>query len=84
MSRWRSSNIDEMVLAAFTKKGPLPPKEEAHWRVLRVASFVTVYEAFVGMEPYGDFFRQIFSGRALLVGKLPRTAPMRGFSLVAA
>ena len=30
MSSWRSSNIDEMVLAAFVEKGPLPPKEEGH------------------------------------------------------
>jgi len=44
-----------MVLAAFVEKGPLPSKEEAHWRVPHVASFVIVYEAFVGMEPYGDF-----------------------------
>ena len=84
MSSWRSSNIDEMVLAAFAKKGPLPPNGEAHWRVLRVAGFVAVCKAFVGIEPYVGFFQRIFSGRALLVGKLPRTAPMRGFSLVAA
>ena len=45
-----------MVLAAFTEKGPLPPKEEAHWRVLRVIGFVLAYEAFIGMEPYGDLF----------------------------
>ena len=72
MSSWRSSNIDEMVLAAFTKKGPLPPKEEAHWRVLRVASFVTVYEAFVGMEPYVGFFWRIFSGASLVSGEAVR------------
>ena len=46
-----------MVLATFTEKGPLPPKEEAHWRVLSVVGFVVVREAFVGMELYGDFFR---------------------------
>ena len=46
-----------MVLAAFAEKGPLPPKDEAHWRVLHVTGFVTIYEGFVGMEPYGDFFR---------------------------
>ena len=84
MLSWRSSNIDEMVLSAFAEKRPPLPKEEVHWRVLSVVGFSVVREAFVGMEPYGDFFRQIFSGRALLVGKLPRTAPMRGFSLVAA
>ena len=50
-----------MVLATFAEKGPLLPKEEAHWRVLHVAGFVTVCEAFVRMEPYGDFFRRIFS-----------------------
>ena len=45
-----------MVLAAFAKKGPLLSKEEAHWRVLSVVDFVIVREAFVKMEPYGDFF----------------------------
>ena len=30
MSSWRSSNVDEMVLAAFAEKGPLPLKEEVH------------------------------------------------------
>ena len=54
MSSWRSSNVDEMVLAAFAEKGPLPPKE-GHWRVLHVTGFVTICEAFVGMEPYIDF-----------------------------
>ena len=57
MSNWRSSNIDEMVLAAFAEKGPLPPKEEAHWRVLSIVDFAVVREAFVGMEPYGKLFR---------------------------
>ena len=46
-----------MVLATFAEKGLLSLKEEAHWKVLHVAGFVVVYEAFVGMEPYGDFFR---------------------------
>ena len=45
-----------MVLATFIEKGLLPLKEEAHWRVLHVAGFVTVSEAFIGMEPYADFF----------------------------
>ena len=84
MSSWRSSNIDEMVLATLAEKGPLLPKEEAHWRVLHVVGFVTVCEAFVGMEPYVDFFWRIFSRRALLVGKPPRTVPMGGFALPAA
>ena len=76
MSSWRSSNVDQMVLATFAEKGQLPPKEETHWRVLYVAGFVAVYEAFVRMEPYVDFFRQIFFGQALSVGKPPRTASM--------
>ena len=46
-----------MVLAAFAEKGLLLPKEEAHWRVLSVVGSVSVREAFVGMEPYGDLFR---------------------------
>ena len=45
-----------MVLVAFAEKGLLPPKEVAHWRVLHVTGFVTVCEAFVGMEPYGNLF----------------------------
>ena len=57
MSSWRSSNVDEMVLAAFVEKGLLLLKEEAHWRVLSVVGFVIVREAFIGMEPYGDLFR---------------------------
>ena len=84
MSSWQSSNVDEMVLAAFAEKGPLPPKEEAHWKVLHVLGSVAVCEAFVRMEPYGDFFRRIFSGQALSVGQPPRTAPMGGFALPAA
>ena len=43
-----------MVLAAFAEKGPLPPKEEAYWRVLSVVGFVIVREAFVRMESYED------------------------------
>ena len=43
-------------------------------RVLHVAGFVTVYEAFLGMEPHVDFFQRIFSRRALSEGMLPRTA----------
>ena len=84
MSSWRSSNIHEMVLAAFAEKGPLLPKEEAHWRVVSVIGCIVVHEAFVGMEPYGDLFCQIFSRRALLVGKPPRTTLMGGFALAAA
>ena len=83
MSSWRSSNIDEMVLAALAEKGPLPLKEEAHWRVLEVFGFIPACEAFVRMEPYGDLFWQIFSRQALSVGKPPRTSSMGGFALVA-
>ena len=53
---WRSLNVDKMVPATFVEKGPLSPKEEAHWKVLHVSGFVVVCEAFVEMEPYGDFF----------------------------
>ena len=42
MSSWRSSNVDEMVLVAFTEKGLLLLKEEMHWMVLSVVSFVIV------------------------------------------
>ena len=45
MSNWRPSNVDEVVLAAFTEKGLLSSKEVAHC------------EAFVGMEPHVDSFR---------------------------
>ena len=33
--------------------------------VLHIASFVTVYEAFLGMEPHVDLFWLFFSGRAM-------------------
>ena len=62
MSSWRSPNLDEMVLAAFAEKGLVPPKDVARWRVPHVASFITVYKAFIGMEPYVDSFRRVFSG----------------------
>ena len=72
-----------MVLAAFAEKGLFLPKEEAHWRVPPVAGFVIICEAFIGMKPYGDLFRRIFSKRALSVGKLPRTVSMGGFTRAA-
>ncbi|XP_066392701.1 peroxidase 35-like [Miscanthus floridulus] len=62
MSSYRSSSVDEVVLAAFTKKGLLSSKEVAHWRVLHVVSFVTVYDAFIGMEPHVDSFQRVISG----------------------
>jgi len=46
-----------MVLATFAEKGLVPPKEVAHWRVSYVIGFVTIYEAFIRMEPYVDSFR---------------------------
>jgi len=49
--------------------------------VLHIAIFITVCEAFLGMEPHVDLFQWIFSGRALSEGKLPRIAPVRGFTL---
>ena len=49
--------------------------------MLHVTGFVTVYEAFLGKEPHVDFFRRIFTGRALLEGKPPRTMPAGGFAL---
>ena len=50
-------------------------------RVLHVAGFVTICEAFLEMEPHVDFFRRIFTGRALSEGNPPRTTPVRGFTL---
>ena len=49
MSSWRSSNVDEMVLAAFAEKGLIPQNKEVHWTVLHVAGFVSFCEFFVGM-----------------------------------
>ena len=57
MLSWRSPNVDEMVLATFAEKGLVPPKEVAHWRVSYVTGFVTIYEAFVGIELLMDSFR---------------------------
>ena len=37
-----------------------------------------IYEAFFGMEPCVDFFRWIFTGRALSEGKLPRIMLVEG------
>ena len=51
--------------------------------MLSIVSFVVVRKAFVEMEPYGDLLLRIFSGRALLVEKPPRTASMGGFALAA-
>ena len=46
--------------------------------VLHIASFITVCEAFLKMEPHMDLFRRIFTRRALSEGKPPRTASVGG------
>ena len=49
--------------------------------VLHIAGFITVYEAFLGMEPHMDLFWLFFSGRAMTVGNSAETAPVAGFTL---
>ena len=49
--------------------------------MLHVVGFVTVYEAFLGMEPHADFFRWLFSGRALMAGNPTEIVPVGGFTL---
>ena len=49
--------------------------------VLHITGFVTVCEAFLGMEPHVDFFRWMFSRRALSEGKPLMIAPVDGFVL---
>ena len=49
--------------------------------VLHIAGFITVCEAFLGMEPHMDFFWRIFSGQALSEGKPLRIALVGGFAL---
>ena len=49
--------------------------------VLHIVGFITICEAFLGMEPHADFFRQLFSGRALPVGNPPEVTPVGGFAL---
>ena len=49
--------------------------------VLHIAGFITVCEAFLGMEPHVDFFRWIFSGQALSEGKPVRIASVGVFAL---
>jgi len=50
-------------------------------RVLHITGFVTIYEAFLGMDPHMDLFWWIFSGRALSEGNPPRIMPVKGFAL---
>ena len=52
--------------------------------MLHIAGFVTICEAFLGMEPHVDFFWWLFSGRALSKGDPPRTVPVGGFTSAAA
>ena len=42
MSSWRSSNVDEVVRAAFAGKSSLPPKEEEYWRVPDIVSLAVI------------------------------------------
>ena len=49
--------------------------------VLHIAGFVTVCEAFLGMEPHVDLFQRVFIRQALSEGKPPRTTPVGGFAL---
>ena len=49
--------------------------------VLHIASFITVYEAFLRMEPHVDLFRLFFSGRAMTAGNSAETTPVGGFAL---
>ena len=49
--------------------------------VLHIVGFVTVCEAFLGMEPHADFFRRLFCGRALTVGNPAEIVSVGGFAL---
>ena len=49
--------------------------------VLYIIGFVTIYEAFLRMEPHADFFWWLFSGQALLVGNPPEVTPVGCFAL---
>lgn len=40
MSNWWPSNVDEAMLATFTEKRLLPPKEVAHWRAPKLGEVV--------------------------------------------
>ena len=48
--------------------------------VLHIAGFVTMCEAFLGMEPHVDFFLRMFSRRALSEEKPLRVTPVGGFA----
>ena len=57
--------------------GPRVVAPQPDWGV-HITGFITVCEAFLGMEPHVDLFQWIFSGRALSEGKPPRIAPVGG------
>ena len=44
--------------------------------VLHIAGFITICEAFLRMEPHADFFRWLFSRRALMVMNSSEVAPV--------
>ena len=50
-------------------------------RVLYIAGFRTVCEAFLRMEPHVDLFRLFFSRRAMADWSSAETAPVGGFAL---
>ena len=49
--------------------------------VLHLVGYVTVCEAFLGMEPHADFFWRLFCPRALMVGDSAEIVPVGGFTL---
>ena len=49
--------------------------------MLHITGFVTVCEAFLRMEPHADFFRWLFSGRALTAMNSSEVTLMGGFAL---
>jgi len=49
--------------------------------VLHLAGYVTVYKAFLGMEPHADSFRRLFSPRALTAGHSAEITMVGGFAL---
>jgi len=49
--------------------------------VLHIVGFITVCEAFLGMEPHEDLFWLFFSGRAMMDWSSAEIAPVGGFAL---
>jgi len=50
-------------------------------RVLHIAGFIVVCEAFLGTEPHVDLFHLFFSGRAMADWSSAEIAPVGGFTL---